>query len=135
MQRLHALPFHLIRASSPTRTDHAQRAHQHRQQHQRRPRQRGNDKEVIPRTNRTIAASTYISMPVIDASQSSSKPPKHDRFRPRASPAPRGARDARESIVGSFEVLIARTGHRTNEIMKILTLTSVILHQARYSPG
>ena len=37
------------------------------------------------------------------------------------------ARDARESIVGSFEVLIARTGHRTNEIMKILTLTSVIL--------
>jgi magnesium transporter len=36
------------------------------------------------------------------------------------------ARDARESIVGSFEVLIARTGHRTNEIMKVLTLTSVI---------
>ncbi len=37
------------------------------------------------------------------------------------------ARDARESIVGSFDVLIARTGHRTNEIMKVLTLTSVIL--------
>jgi magnesium transporter len=37
------------------------------------------------------------------------------------------ARDARESIVGSFDVLIARTGHRTNHIMKILTLTSVIL--------
>ena len=37
------------------------------------------------------------------------------------------ARDARESIVNSFDVLIARTGHRTNEIMKILTLTSVIL--------
>jgi magnesium transporter len=37
------------------------------------------------------------------------------------------ARDARESIVGSFDVLIARTGHRTNDIMKILTLTSVIL--------
>lgn len=37
------------------------------------------------------------------------------------------ARDARESIVGSFDVLIARTGHRTNGIMKILTLTSVIL--------
>jgi magnesium transporter len=36
------------------------------------------------------------------------------------------ARDAKESIVGSFEVLIARTGHRTNHIMKILTLTSVI---------
>ena len=37
------------------------------------------------------------------------------------------ARDAREAIVGSFDVLIARGGHRTNEIMKILTLTSVIL--------
>jgi magnesium transporter len=37
------------------------------------------------------------------------------------------ARDAREAIVGSFDVLIARTGHRTNNIMKVLTLTSVIL--------
>ena len=37
------------------------------------------------------------------------------------------ARDAREAIVGSFDVLIARSGHRTNEIMKVLTLTSVIL--------
>ena len=32
------------------------------------------------------------------------------------------ARDAREAIVGSFDVLIARGGHRTNEIMKVLTL-------------
>jgi magnesium transporter len=37
------------------------------------------------------------------------------------------ARDARAAIVGSFDVLIARTGHRTNHIMKVLTLTSVIL--------
>jgi Mg2+ and Co2+ transporter CorA len=37
------------------------------------------------------------------------------------------ARDARETVVGSFDVLIARTGHRTNSIMKVLTLTSVIL--------
>jgi magnesium transporter len=36
------------------------------------------------------------------------------------------ARDARESIVGSFELLIARTGHHTNHVMKVLTLTSVI---------
>ena len=40
------------------------------------------------------------------------------------------ARDAREAIVGSFDVLIARTGHRTNDIMKVLTLTSVILLRA-----
>lgn len=37
------------------------------------------------------------------------------------------ARDAREVIVGSFDVLIARSGQHTNEIMKVLTLTSVIL--------
>jgi magnesium transporter len=37
------------------------------------------------------------------------------------------ARDAREAIVGSFDVLIARSGHQTNHIMKILTLVSVIL--------
>ena len=36
------------------------------------------------------------------------------------------ARDARESIVSSFDVLIARTGHRTSEIVKLLTLVSAI---------
>jgi magnesium transporter len=36
------------------------------------------------------------------------------------------ARDARESVVNSFDVLIARTGQRTNEIVKVLTLASVI---------
>jgi magnesium transporter len=36
------------------------------------------------------------------------------------------ARDVRESIVSSFDVLIARTGHRTSEIVKVLTLASVI---------
>jgi magnesium transporter len=45
------------------------------------------------------------------------------------------ARDARESIVGSFDVLIARTGHRTNHIMKVLTLTSVILLPAAVIAG
>jgi magnesium transporter len=37
------------------------------------------------------------------------------------------ARDAREAIVGSFDVLIARGSHATNRIMTVLTLTSVIL--------
>ena len=37
------------------------------------------------------------------------------------------ARDARASVVSSFDVLIARTGYTTNEIMKVLTLASVIL--------
>jgi magnesium transporter len=37
------------------------------------------------------------------------------------------ARDAKESVVGSFDVLITRTGQRTNEIMKVLTLASILL--------
>ena len=37
------------------------------------------------------------------------------------------ARDVREAIVGSFDVLIARGSHKTNRIMTVLTLTSVIL--------
>ncbi len=37
------------------------------------------------------------------------------------------ARDAKDSVVGSFDVLTARTDHRTNEIMKVLTLSSVLL--------
>jgi magnesium transporter len=37
------------------------------------------------------------------------------------------SRDARAAIVGSFDVLIARDGHTTNQVMKVLTLVSVIL--------
>ena len=37
------------------------------------------------------------------------------------------ARDSRESVVGSFDVLIASTGQRTNDIMKVLTLASVLI--------
>ena len=36
-------------------------------------------------------------------------------------------RDTRESIVGSFDVLLPSTGQRTNEIVKVLTLASVVL--------
>jgi len=36
-------------------------------------------------------------------------------------------RDSRSSIVASFEVLMARTEHQTNEILKVLTLVSVML--------
>jgi Mg2+ and Co2+ transporter CorA len=37
------------------------------------------------------------------------------------------ARDAKDAVVGSFDVLIARSEHRMNEIMKVLTLASVLL--------
>ncbi|MGL6278052.1 MAG: CorA family divalent cation transporter [Gaiella sp.] len=37
------------------------------------------------------------------------------------------ARDARESVFNSFDVLIARTEQRTNEIVKVLTILSFLL--------
>ena len=37
------------------------------------------------------------------------------------------ARDVRGGIASSFDVLIVRTEHRTNEIMKVLTLASILL--------
>lgn len=37
------------------------------------------------------------------------------------------ARDAKDAVVNSFDMLILRTEHRTNEIVKVLTLTSILL--------
>jgi magnesium transporter len=37
------------------------------------------------------------------------------------------ARDSRESVVGSFDVLMTQVGQRTNDIMKTLTLVSLLL--------
>lgn len=37
------------------------------------------------------------------------------------------ARDAKEAVVNSFDMLILRTEHRTNEIVKVLTLVSILL--------
>jgi Mg2+ and Co2+ transporter CorA len=41
--------------------------------------------------------------------------------------AVQASRDTRHGIVGSFDVVIATTGQRTNEVMKVLTLASVLL--------
>ena len=48
-------------------------------------------------------------------------------MRDRLEAAVQAARDSRESVVGSFDVLLASTGQRTNEIMKVLTLVSVLI--------
>ena len=37
------------------------------------------------------------------------------------------ARDVKDAIASSFDVLIVRTEHRTNEIIKVLTLVSILL--------
>ena len=52
---------------------------------------------------------------------------RFSELRTRLEEAVQAARDSRDSIVGSFDVLIAHTGYRTNEIMKVLTLASKLL--------
>ena len=45
------------------------------------------------------------------------------------------AREAKESTRGSFDLLVARIGQRTNDIMKVLTLVTVILLPATVLAG
>ena len=45
------------------------------------------------------------------------------------------ARDSRDSVAGSLDVLVARTGQHTNEIMKVLTLGTLLLLPGRRQPG
>ena len=43
--------------------------------------------------------------------------------------------DTREMLLGSFDILMSRTGQRTNDVMKILTIASVVILDRRSSPG
>ncbi len=73
------------------------------------------------------SALTALTHPELEALGSDASGERFQSLLTRFEATVQEARDARESTVGSFDVLIARTGHRTNDIMKILTLTSVIL--------
>ena len=45
------------------------------------------------------------------------------------------ARDTKQSTFGSFDLLVARIGQRTNDIMRVLTLGTVILLPATVLGG
>lgn len=68
-----------------------------------------------------------LTHPELDAITNSSHAERFASLRRDLESAVQSARDSRDSIVGSFDVLVARTGQRTNEIMKILTLGSMLL--------
>jgi magnesium transporter len=53
----------------------------------------------------------------------------------RLAQAVESAREAKESTRGSFDLLVARIGQRTNDIMKLLTLVTVILLPASVLAG
>ena len=68
-----------------------------------------------------------LTRPELEAIASSDSAERFTSLRDRLEEAVQASRDTRESIVGSFDVLLASTGQRTNEIMKVLTLASVLL--------
>ncbi len=53
----------------------------------------------------------------------------------RVTQAVEAAREAKESTRGSFDLLVARIGQRTNDVMKLLTLVTVILLPASVLAG
>ena len=76
-------------------------------------------------SHRTMLLS--LARPELDGIGDDEDAERFSELRTRLEEAVQAARDSRDSIVGSFDVLIAHTGYRTNEIMKVLTLASVLL--------
>ena len=87
------------------------------------------ERQEVGRLRRALAAHrsplTALTHPDLQALGSEASAERFQSLLGRFETTVQEARDARESIVGSFDVLIARTGHRTNDIMKVLTLASV----------
>ncbi len=79
------------------------------------------------RSSRIARSCSALTRPELEAIASSDSAERFTSLRDRLEEAVQASRDARESIVGSFDVLLASTGQRTNEIMKVLTLASVLL--------
>jgi magnesium transporter len=68
-----------------------------------------------------------LTRPELEAIGTSDSAERFAVLRGRLEDAVQASRDSRDSIVGSFDVLQASTTRRTNEIMKVLTLASVLL--------
>lgn len=68
-----------------------------------------------------------LARPELEAVTSSDHGERFRELRARLEDVVQAARDSRDSILGSFDILIARTEQRTNEIVKVLTLGSLLL--------
>jgi magnesium transporter len=68
-----------------------------------------------------------LTRPELGAVGDSSSAERFADLRRRLEEVVQAARDTRDSIVGSFQVLVTLTEHKTNEIVKVLTLASVLL--------
>jgi magnesium transporter len=68
-----------------------------------------------------------LTRPELEAVTSSDHAERFQGLQKRLEEVLQAARDSRDSVFGSFDVLIARNEQRTNEIVKVLTLGSMLL--------
>jgi len=76
-----------------------------------------------------------LSHPELDALSSEESARRFAELERRVTQALDAAREAKESTFGSFDLLVTRIGQRTNDIMKVLTLVTVILLPASVLGG
>ena len=78
---------------------------------------------------------TALAHPELDALSTPDSAERFAGLERRLEAALVSARDAKDSVIGSFDVVIARTEFRTNEIVKVLTLVTVMLLPASVLAG
>jgi magnesium transporter len=79
-----------------------------------------------------------LAHPELDALSTERSAEKFAALESRLTQALDAARESKESTFGSFDLLVARIGQRTNDIMKVLTLVTVVpiaLDRARRDMG
>jgi magnesium transporter len=76
-----------------------------------------------------------LAHPELDLLSTETSAQRFAALESRVAQAVDAAREAKESTRGSFDLLVARIGQRTNDIMKVLTLGTVILLPATVLAG
>ena len=76
-----------------------------------------------------------LAHPELDLLSTETSGERFDAIERRVAQAMDAAREAKESTRGSFDLLVTRLGQRTNDIMKVLTLVTVILLPATVLAG
>jgi len=76
-----------------------------------------------------------LAHPELDLLSTETSAERFSALESRVNQAMDAAREAKESTRGSFDLIVARLGQRTNDIMKILTLVTVILLPATVLAG
>jgi Mg2+ and Co2+ transporter CorA len=78
---------------------------------------------------------TGLAHSELDAPSSSESGSRFTALGQRLEEAAQAARDDRDAVVASFDVIIARSEHRRNQIMKVLALVTVLFLPGSFLVG